>query len=179
MDLKQMMRDKKAYTLWIEYEGFEICIRYLDKPDLRRRVERCRQRRFDKRTHQPVEEISDERLLRDFARQHVKLGRDPCEECRRAEADGLAAKDCATCKTVLLWPENAEAWEIFRRFEAGLIRRQFTGGHTFWGIDYAAVDFAFRICRVPPEEQAEVLDKLHVCIDEKIAEEQKTCARET
>lgn len=67
MDLKQMMRDKKAYTLWIEYEGFEICIRYLDKPDLRRRVERCRQRRFDKRTHQPVEEISDERLLREIA----------------------------------------------------------------------------------------------------------------
>ena len=44
----------------------------------------------------------------------MKLGRDPCEECARAHADGLiTVQDCSACKTIRLTSENQTAWTLF------------------------------------------------------------------
>jgi len=69
MDLERLVESKKeAYEVWAEFGGIDFKLRYMDRTALQRLVERSRTRRYDRRTHQPVEDVDVEKLSRNLAR---------------------------------------------------------------------------------------------------------------
>lgn len=68
MDLKKLIKDhKQDLTVWASFSGFEIEIIYTDRNGLERLFERCKERSFDKKTHQPIERLSDEKFCAQLA----------------------------------------------------------------------------------------------------------------
>jgi len=78
--------------------------------------------------------------------------------------------------TVRLLPENALAWELIQKHQAGLIRRTFTGRFSHWEMDYAAVDFIFRTYAIPREERPGLSEKITAWAEVAIEEEKKQYA---
>jgi len=75
---------------------------------------------------------------------------------------------------LLLLPANVPAWQIVRQFGSGLICRQFTGKAAWWGPDLSALDFVFRVLRIPAEEQPAMLTKIMAALEVFIREEVKS-----
>ena len=68
MDLKNLIDEKEqSYEIWVDFRGFEIKISYLDKGELQAVLKRSKSREYDRKTHQPVEKYSDEKLARNLA----------------------------------------------------------------------------------------------------------------
>ena len=68
MDLKNLIDKKEeSFEIWVPFRGFEIKISYLDKGELRQIMKRSKVREYDRRSHQPVEKMSDEKLTRNLA----------------------------------------------------------------------------------------------------------------
>ncbi len=68
MDLKNLIDEKEqSYEIWVDFRGFEIKIGYLDKGELQAVLKRSKSREYDRKTHQPVEKYSDEKLGRNLA----------------------------------------------------------------------------------------------------------------
>lgn len=68
MDLEKLIStNEQSYEMWIEFKDFEIKIRYIDKAELQSIMKRSKVRKFDRRTHQPLENYSDEKLSRHLA----------------------------------------------------------------------------------------------------------------
>ena len=68
MDLDQFMKDhKEELSLWVPFGGFEIELLYTDQRGLEKLLTNSRERRFDRKTHQPVEVYSDERYAAQLA----------------------------------------------------------------------------------------------------------------
>lgn len=87
---------------------------------------------------------------------------DPCRQCDRAVyelgAIDPAKRDCTQCtRTVLLMPQNREAWEIMVSIP-GL----FAAGQA----NYGAVTAELNERDIPPGRRAALFDKIKVGIDE-------------
>ena len=68
MDLKNIIDEKEqSYEIWVDFRGFEIKIGYLDKGELQAVLKRSKSREYDRRSHQPIEKYSDEKLARNLA----------------------------------------------------------------------------------------------------------------
>jgi len=68
VDLKNIINEKEqSYEIWVDFRGFEIKIGYLDKGELQAVLKRSKSREYDRKTHQPVEKYSDEKLGRNLA----------------------------------------------------------------------------------------------------------------
>lgn len=68
MDLKNIINEKEqSYEIWVDFRGFEIKISYLDKGELQAVLKRSKSREYDRRSHQPVEKYSDEKLAMNLA----------------------------------------------------------------------------------------------------------------
>ena len=68
MDLKTIINEKEqSYEIWVDFRGFEIKISYLDKGELQSVLNRSKSREYDRRSHQPIEKYSDEKLARNLA----------------------------------------------------------------------------------------------------------------
>ena len=57
---------------------------------------------------------------------------------------------------------------MFAQFKAGLITRQFSGKNVYWGVDFQTLDFAFRLHRIPENEQPDMLRKITASIEEAV-----------
>lgn len=59
-------------TIHAEYQdGFVLEIRYMPRDHLRRLLERCKVREWDKATHQPIEKTDDARFAKELAKSIV------------------------------------------------------------------------------------------------------------
>ncbi len=68
MDLDSFINtNEESFEVWFEFRDFEIKVRYMDKSKLNKMLERSKVRRYDRRTHQPLEDVSDEKLCRNLA----------------------------------------------------------------------------------------------------------------
>jgi hypothetical protein len=69
MDLDSFISsNEESYEMWVEFRDFEIKIRYVDRTELQKIIKRSRMRNFDRRSHQAVEEVSDEKLCQNIAK---------------------------------------------------------------------------------------------------------------
>lgn len=68
MDLKKLIKGhKQDLTIWAPFGGFEIELIYTDRKGLERLVEKCKERKFDRKTHQPIESLSDDKYCAQLA----------------------------------------------------------------------------------------------------------------
>ena len=68
MEIKNIINEKEqSYEIWVDFRGFEIKISYLDKGELQAVLKRSKSREYDRRSHQPIEKYSDEKLCRNLA----------------------------------------------------------------------------------------------------------------
>jgi hypothetical protein len=73
MDLKSLMVDTKE--TWAEYPGcpgFEVKLVNLSRKELIALRKRCVLTKFDRKTKQPIEELDDEKFIREFTRATIK-----------------------------------------------------------------------------------------------------------
>ena len=54
------------------YSGFNVSLCYLAREELLKLRNRCISRKFDKRTHQPIEELDDETFLVEYCKAVIK-----------------------------------------------------------------------------------------------------------
>lgn len=62
-------------TAWLDfpgYEGFEVKVANLSRKELQALRKRCIKTRFDRKTHQAVEEIDDDKFVQEFTKGTVK-----------------------------------------------------------------------------------------------------------
>lgn len=66
---------KSEQAIEAEYlDGFIVSIFYLSRAELRRTLERCKVRKWDKETHQPVDEYDDTRFAKELSKK-IKIWR--------------------------------------------------------------------------------------------------------
>ena len=73
MKLTELMVDTK--TAWIEFpgcDGFEIEIANLSRKELLNLRKRCIKTKFDRKTHQAVEELDEDKFVHEFTKATVK-----------------------------------------------------------------------------------------------------------
>ena len=73
MKLAELMVDTK--TAWIEFpgcDGFEIEIANLSRKELLNLRKRCIKTKFDRKTHQAVEELDEDKFVHEFTKATVK-----------------------------------------------------------------------------------------------------------
>lgn len=73
MNLSELMVDTKS--AWVEYpayEGFEIELVNLSRPELTALRKRCVSTKFDKATRKPVEELNEEKFISEFTKATIK-----------------------------------------------------------------------------------------------------------
>ncbi len=73
MNLSELMVDTKS--AWVEYpayEGFEIELVNLSRPELTALRKRCVATKFDKNTRKPVEELNEEKFISEFTKATIK-----------------------------------------------------------------------------------------------------------
>ena len=73
MNLSELMVDTKS--AWIEhpaYEGLEIELVNLSRPELTALRKRCVTTKFDKNTRKPVEELNEEKFIAEFTKATIK-----------------------------------------------------------------------------------------------------------
>lgn len=73
MNLSELMVDTKS--AWVEYpayEGFEIELVNLSRPELTALRKRCVSTKFDKNTRKPVEELNEEKFISEFTKATIK-----------------------------------------------------------------------------------------------------------
>jgi len=73
MNLSELMVDTRS--AWVEYpayEGFEVELVNLSRPELTSLRKRCITTKFDKNTRKPVEELNEEKFVAEFTKATVK-----------------------------------------------------------------------------------------------------------
>ena len=73
MKLEDLMVDTK--TAWIEFPGcdsFEVEVANLSRKELLALRKRCIKTKFDRKTHQAVEELDDDKFIHEFTKATVK-----------------------------------------------------------------------------------------------------------
>ena len=73
MKLQDLMVDTK--TAWVEFpgcEGFEVELANLARKELLNLRKRCLKTKFDRKTHQAVEELDDDKFVHEFTKATVK-----------------------------------------------------------------------------------------------------------
>ena len=73
MKLAELMVDTK--TAWIEFpgcDGFEIEVANLSRKELLNLRKRCIKTKFDRKTHQAVEELDEDKFVHEFTKATVK-----------------------------------------------------------------------------------------------------------
>lgn len=73
MNLSELMVDTKS--AWVEhpaYEGLEIELVNLSRPELTALRKRCITTKFDKNTRKPVEELNEEKFIAEFTKATIK-----------------------------------------------------------------------------------------------------------
>lgn len=73
MNLSELMVDTKS--AWVEYpgyEGFEIELVNLSRPELTSLRKRCLVTKFDKATRKPVEELNEDKFIAEFTKATIK-----------------------------------------------------------------------------------------------------------
>ena len=73
MNLSELMVDTKS--AWVEYpgyEGFEVELVNLSRPELTALRKRCVVTKFDKTTRKPVEELNEEKFISEFTKATIK-----------------------------------------------------------------------------------------------------------
>lgn len=73
MNLSELMVDTKS--AWVEYpgyEGFEIELVNLSRPELTALRKRCLVTKFDKATRKPVEELNEDKFIAEFTKATIK-----------------------------------------------------------------------------------------------------------
>ena len=73
MKLAELMVDTK--TAWIEFpgcDGFEIEVANLSRKELLSLRKRCIKTKFDRKTHQAVEELDEDKFVHEFTKATVK-----------------------------------------------------------------------------------------------------------
>ena len=66
MQLSELLVDTKS--AWVDYpgfEGFSVEVVNLSKPELISLRKRCIATKFDKKTHRPIEELDEEKWLKE------------------------------------------------------------------------------------------------------------------
>lgn len=73
MNLSELMVDTKS--AWVEYpgyEGFEVEVVNLSRPELTALRKRCIITKYDKATRKPVEELNEEKFISEFTKATIK-----------------------------------------------------------------------------------------------------------
>lgn len=73
MQLTELMVDTKS--AWVEYpgyEGFEVELVNLSRPELTALRKRCIVTKYDKATRKPVEELNEEKFIAEFTKATIK-----------------------------------------------------------------------------------------------------------
>jgi hypothetical protein len=73
MNLSELMVDTKS--AWVEYpgyEGFEVEVVNLSRPELTALRKRCVVNKYDKTTRKPVEELNEEKFISEFTKATIK-----------------------------------------------------------------------------------------------------------
>ena len=73
MNLSELMVDTKS--AWVEYpayDGFEVELVNLSRPELTALRKRCVSTKFDKNTRKPVEELNEEKFVAEFTKATIK-----------------------------------------------------------------------------------------------------------
>jgi hypothetical protein len=73
MNLSELMVDTKS--VWVEYpayNGFEVELVALSRPELTALRKKCLVTKFDKKTRQPVEELNEEKFIELFTKATIK-----------------------------------------------------------------------------------------------------------
>lgn len=73
MKLAELMVDTK--TAWIEFpgaDGFEVEVANLSRKELLNLRKRCIKTKFDRKTHQAVEELDEDKFVHEFTKATVK-----------------------------------------------------------------------------------------------------------
>lgn len=73
MNLSDLMVDTKS--AWVEYpgyEGFEVEVVNLSRPELTALRKRCLITKYDKNTRKPVEELNEEKFISEFTKATIK-----------------------------------------------------------------------------------------------------------
>lgn len=73
MELKNLMVDTK--DVWVDYPGsekFSVQVVNLSRDRLMKLRKSCVETRFDRKTRQPVEELNDEKFVREFTKATIK-----------------------------------------------------------------------------------------------------------
>ena len=73
MNLSELMVDTKS--AWVEhpaYEGLEIELVNLSRPELTALRKRCVTTKFDKNTRKPLEELNEEKFIAEFTKATIK-----------------------------------------------------------------------------------------------------------
>lgn len=73
MQLKDLVVDIKE--AWVEYpgmDGFEVKLANLSRPALSNLRKKCLSSKFDKKTHQAVESLDEEKFVKEFTKATVK-----------------------------------------------------------------------------------------------------------
>lgn len=73
MNLSELMVDTKS--AWVEYpgyEGFEVEVVNLSRPELTALRKRCIVTKYDKATRKPVEELNEEKFVAEFTKATIK-----------------------------------------------------------------------------------------------------------
>lgn len=73
MNLSELMVDTKS--AWVEYpgyEGFEVELVNLSRPELTALRKRCLVTKFDKATRKPVEELNEDKFIAEFTKATIK-----------------------------------------------------------------------------------------------------------
>lgn len=73
MNLSELMVDTKS--AWVEYpgyDGFEVEVVNLSRPELTALRKRCVVTKYDKATRKPVEELNEEKFISEFTKATIK-----------------------------------------------------------------------------------------------------------
>ena len=73
MDLKQLMIDTKS--VWLDFpslEGFEVEVANLSRKEMKRISKRCTITKFDRSARVPIEQMNDEKFVKEFTEATVK-----------------------------------------------------------------------------------------------------------
>lgn len=73
MNLSELLVDTKS--AWVEYpgyDGFEVEVVNLSRPELTALRKRCLMTKYDKTTRKPVEELNEEKFIAEFTKATIK-----------------------------------------------------------------------------------------------------------
>ena len=99
VSLASLMTSSKTVTIdFPGYTGFTVDITYLAREELIKLRKRCLKTKWDKKTHQPLEELDDEKFLVEYTKAVLKgwsgLKYRYLEELLLVDISGLNPEDC-------------------------------------------------------------------------------------